>query len=418
MHMKRLLKASRMARFWQAVSLGRSSYATRRQSPAPLRILCCALTLALTPIQAAELTIGSPASAGMSAAGLAAAAELLDAEVRKGGITAASIAVVRHDTVVLSRGYGRLWPEAGSETVEPDSIFLLASITKPLTACALMRLVDRGLVSLDDPVERYIPEFTGGERGKILVRHILSHISGLPSMPPEDRELRRANAPLSRWVERTVVAPLVFSPGTRYQYQSAGLLLAGEIVERLTAMRLRDYLQEQIFAPLHMSRSALGMGSFELKKTVWVKESAGSNPDDLKRFGANSPYWRDQGHPWGGMHSSAMDLAVLMRMMLNGGEYSGKRILSRAAVEAMTRDQNRGLNAPYGLGWALAKSSGAARFGELVSDATFGHTGATGTVAWADPRRDLICIILTNHKVDAGRLLRQVSNSVVASVVE
>ncbi len=384
----------------------------------PGGVVTCVLALLLAPLHAGELKTGSPASVGMSAEGLNSASQLLEDEVQKGGITAASIGVVRHNTIVLSRGYGKLWPEARSGAVEPDSIFLLASITKPVTASALMRLVDRGLVSLDDPVEYYIPEFTGGERGKILVRHILSHISGLPSMPPENTELRRANAPLSRFVERTVVAPLIFSPGTQYRYQSTGLLLAGEIVERLTGMRLREYLRRDIFVPLGMSRSALGMGDFELKKTVWVKDSPNSNPDDLKRFGANTPYWRDQGHPWGGMHSSALDLAVLMRTMLNGGEYSGKRILSPAAVDAMTRDQNRGLNAPYGLGWALAKSPGAARFGELVSNATFGHTGATGTVAWADPERDLICVILTNHKVDAGRLLRQVSNGVVASVLE
>jgi CubicO group peptidase (beta-lactamase class C family) len=384
----------------------------------PARVVTCVLSLLLAPIHAGELKTDSPVSVGMSERGLNSAAQLLEAEVRKGGITAASIAVVRHDTIVLSRGYGKLWPEVGSDAVEPDSIFLLASITKPVTALALMRLVDRGLVSLDDPVAHYIPEFTAGERGKILVRHILSHISGLPSMPPENTELRRANAPLSRFVERTIVAPLIFSPGTQYRYQSAGLLLAGEIVERLTGMRLREYLQGDVFAPLGMSRSALGMGNFVLKKTAWVKDSPNANPHDLKRFGANTPYWRDQGHPWGGMHSSAMDLALLMRMMLNGGKYSGKRILSRAAIDAMTRDQNRGLHAPYGLGWALAKSPGASRFGELVSDATFGHTGATGTVAWADPERDLICVILTNHKVDSGRLLRLVSNRVVASVVE
>ena len=354
----------------------------------------------------------------MSASGLEMAASLLQAEVKQGGVTAASIVVARRNTIVLARGFGRLWPEPGSAPVKSDSIFLLASITKPVTAVALMRLVDRGLVSLNDPVQHYISEFTGGERNRILVRQILSHISGLPSMPPENTELRRAHAPLSKFVERTVVAPLIFSPGTEYRYQSAGLLLAGEIVERLTGDRLRDNLKKQVFDPLGMSRSALGMGEFELKKTVWVRDSPNAHPADVARFGANTPYWRDQGHPWGGMHSSATDLAILLRMMLNRGSYSGERILSPAAVEAMTRDHNRGLNAPYGLGWALADSPGPARFGELVSDSTFGHTGATGTVAWADPERDLICIILTNHKVRNGELLRRASNGVVAAVID
>lgn len=366
----------------------------------------------------AQLRTGSPSSVGLSESGLKAAAAHLEAEVEQGGITAASIVVARHNTIVLAQGFGKLWPEPDSPKVKADSIFLLASITKPVTAVALMRLVDRGLVSLDDPVQHYISEFAGGERPKIRVRHILSHISGLPSMPPENTELRRANAPLSKFVERTVVAPLIFSPGTEYRYQSVGLLLSGEIVERLTGKSLRDYLEEEVFHPLGMSHSALGMGDFDLKKTVWVKESPNADRADLKSFGANSAYWRDQGHPWGGMHSSATDIAVLLRMMLNGGSYSGRKILSSAAATAMTRDHNRGVDGAYGLGWALAHSPGPARFGELVSDATFGHTGATGTVAWADPERDLICVILTNHKVRSGELLRRVSNAVAASVVD
>ena len=375
------------------------------------------LLLALPPATSAQLRNGSAGSVGLTESGLKAAGALLGEEVERGGITAASLVVVRRETIAFAEGFGTLWPEERSASVEADSIFLLASITKPVTALALMRLVDRGLVSLDDPVQRYIPELRGGERHKILVRHILSHISGLPSMPPENRELRRAHAPLSKFVERTVVAPLIFSPGTQYRYQSAGLLLAGEIVERLTGKRLRDYLEEEVFRPLGMSHSAVGMGDFELKKTVWVKESPNANSADLRRFGANTPYWRDQGHPWGGMHSSAPDLAILLRMMLNGGRYAGAKILSPAAADTMIRDHNLRLDAPYGLGWALANSPGAARFGELVSDATFGHTGATGTVAWADPERDLICVILTNHKVRSGELLRRVSNAVVASVM-
>ncbi len=116
-----------------------------------------------------------------------------------------------------------------------------------------------------------------------------------------------------------------------------------------------------------MTHSALGLGAFKIKDTVWVKTSPGADPQDLRRYGANTPYWRDIGHPWGGMHSSATDLAILMQMMLSQGEYGRRRVLSRAAVQTMTRDQNRPFTAPYGLGWALVNSPGAARFGELAS---------------------------------------------------
>ena len=334
-----------------------------------------------------------------------------------GRISAAAITVARNRTIVLSKGFGKLTPSPGAPQVQPDSIFLLASITKPVTACALMILVDRGLVSLDDPVSQYLPEFTGGERPKVRVRDLLSHISGMPDMLPENRDLRRAHAPLSEFVRRATRTPLLYTPRTSFRYQSKGILLAAEIVERVSGQRLRDFEQKEMFGPLGMKGSALGMGGRRIADTVWYETSPNAaNHADLERFGPNSLYWRDMGHPWGGMHSSAPDLAVLLQTMLNGGTYGDKRIFSRASVRAMTTDQNTHLQAPWGLGWGLANSLVWNFFGELVTPATFGHTGATGTVAWADPERDLLCVILTNRMVERGRLLRRVSNAVSAAV--
>jgi CubicO group peptidase (beta-lactamase class C family) len=102
------------------------------------------------------------------------------------------------------------------------------------------------------------------------------------------------------------------------------------------------------------------------------------------------------GHPWGGMHTTTTDLAILLQTFLNGGAYAGKRILSPATVRAMTLDQNTKLAAPWGLGWALGRAIAWNGFGDLVSPRTFGHSGATGTVAWADPETQLLCVILTS----------------------
>lgn len=364
----------------------------------------------------AQLQEGPPASVGMSQQQLDAAASILAEQLDSGPVTAASIVVARRNRIVLARGFGKLSHDAEAPRVRPDSIFLLASITKPVTGCALMILVDRGLVSLDDPVSHYLPEFQGGERARVTVRNLLSHISGLPDMLPRNRELRRAHSPLSGFVQGAAKTPLLYSPGSSFRYQSKGILLAAEIVERVSGQRLRDFEKEEMFEPLGMRHSALGMGDWKLEETVWVETSPNSNQADLDRFGPNSPYWRDMGHPWGGMHSSALDLAVLLQTMLNGGEYGGNRVFSRAAVDAMTSDQNGSLEAPWGLGWALRDSPVWNFFGELVSAKTFGHTGATGTVAWADPERDLLCVILTNRMVENGRLLRRVSNAVAAAV--
>lgn len=368
----------------------------------------------------AQLQPVEPAVVGMSARRLRVAADLLDSEVKEGKLGAAAILVARRGKIVLEKGYGRLAVEANSPAVKPDSIFLLASITKPVTACALMLLVERGLVSLNDPVSRYLPEFTGGERGKARVRDLLSHTSGLPDMLPENTALRRAHEPLSSFVAGALKTPLLYTPGEDFRYQSMGVLLAGEIVERITKMRLRDFERKEIFEPLGMKNSALGMKQgWRIEDTVQVYESPTGNQADRERFGANSAYWRDMGHPWGGMHSTALDLAILMQTFLNHGRYAGKQWMSPATVTAMITDQNARLHKPWGLGWALAGSTVWIYAGELVSARTFGHAGATGTVVWADPESQVLCVILTNRpiSIDGGRLLRVVSNAVNASIM-
>ena len=360
----------------------------------------------------AELQPALPPAAGMSAARLEAASRLLAAEISSGRVLAASLLVARHEKVVLHRGYGKLAPTGEARPVTPGTVFLLASITKPVTACSLLLLAERGKVSLNDPARVYLPELAHRE---IRVRDLLSHTSGMPDMLPENTELRRAHAPLSEFVKHAMTTPLLYPPRTDFRYQSMGTLLAGEIVERVSGQRLRDFEREEIFAPLGMKDSSLGLGGRRIEDTAWCQSQPGPDTD---RFGANSPYWRDMGHPWGGMHSTTMDLAILLQTFLDGGVYAGKRVFSRATVAAMTRDQNTAIGKPWGLGWGLATSIVWSYFGELVSSRTFGHSGAIGTVAWADPETGLVCVILTTRPSgeDDGRLLRLVSNAVAAAV--
>ena len=366
----------------------------------------------------AQLQCGEPAAVGMSAPRLEVVAALLRDEVKRGRITAASILVARKGSIVLSAAFGHLSPVSGSRPVEPDSVFLLASITKPVTVCALMILVERGLVSLEDPVNKYLPEFTGGDRGKVLVRHILSHSSGLPDMVRENVSLRRAHAPLSEFVKAGFTTPLIYSPNQGFGYQSLGTLFAGEIVERIAGKRLRDFEREEIFEPLGMNKSSLGIGTIPLEDIVRHRTAKPPYSEAEKSYGSNSAYWRELGAPWGGMYSTTHDLAILLQTFLNGGEYAGYRLFSPATVELMTSDQNQSVKAPWGLGWALRDSPVWNLFGEICSSRTFGHVGVTGTTAWADPERDLLCVILTNELVEGGSFLRRVSNAVTAAVVE
>ncbi len=332
---------------------------------------------------------------------LSRAAAILESEVKQGRLQAASILVAHRGKTLLHRGFG---------AAQADSIYQVASITKPVTATALMLLVERGQVSLNDPVRLYLPDFTGGDRDKVRVRDLLAHTSGLPDMLPENVELRRAHAPLSEFVKRTYTTPLLFPPGSEFRYQSMGVLLAAQIVEKIGGMPLPAFEQKEIFGPLRMKDTVLGLGKLRIEDTIPI--GGDSNSD----FGANSPYWRNMAHPWGGLHTTVTDLAILMQAFLNGG----RPILSAATVRAMLTDQNARLNAPWGLGWALGRAVAWNGFGDLVSPQAFGHSGASGTVVWADPRSQTVCVILTNRpwSVDEGRLLRLVSNAVAAAVAE
>jgi CubicO group peptidase (beta-lactamase class C family) len=366
----------------------------------------------------AQLSTAPPASVGMSGAQLDRAAQLLETETSEGRVLSASLLVARDGRVVLHQGFGRIHPDKNSSATKPDTVYLLASISKPITVAGLMVLVDRGLVSLADPVSRYLPEFQGEDRAKVRVRDLLTHTSGLPDMLPENTQLRREHAPLSEFVNRAMRTPLLYEPGKDFAYQSMGTLLASEIAQRVAKQPFREYLKREIFDPLGMKNTALGMGAHKIENTAWCQTGGRANPDDLARFGANSPYWRDMGHPWGGVHSTTTDLAVLLQTFLNGGSFNGARVFSPATVAAMTRDQNAHVGAPWGLGWGLATSRVWSYFGDLCSPRTFGHSGATGTVAWADPERKLVCVILTTRPSgeDGGRLLRLVSNAVSAAI--
>ena len=355
-----------------------------------------------------QMRTTAPSEVGMSKQGLEQAAKLLGDEVSSGHVTSAAIIVVRKDRVVLHRGFG----------AQADTPFLLASISKPVTAAALMLLVERGQVSLQDSVSVHLKEFSGKDRAAIRVRDLLSHTSGLPDMLAENVALRRKHAPLSEFVKGSMTTPLLFEPGKDFSYQSMGILLAAEIVERVSGQRLRDFLDKEFFEPLGMRNTFLGLMGRKVKDTAQAQPVTGQNVGEWAEFGWNSHYWRDLGAPWGGLHSTTSDLAVFLQMFLNGGSYNGVRVLSPATVTAMTHDQNQHIDRPWGLGWGLSTSPVWAYFGDLVSLRTFGHSGATGTVAWADPNRQLITVILTTRpsSEDGGRLLRNVSNAVTGSV--
>jgi len=365
------------------------------------------------------LKMGKPEQVGMSRHRLEIVSQILTDETKSGRVTAASVLVARRGIIVLRGGWGTLTPDAASAKAGPETVYILASISKPITVLMLMLLVERGQISLNDPVQKYLPEFQGSGREKVRVQDLLTHTSGLPDMLPQNVKLREANAPLTEFVKGAMTTPLLFEPRASFSYSSMGTLLAAEIVERVTKMPLGEFEKRELFEPLKMKNSSLGLGKRSLADTARVQgDSFAQTEKELDRYGANSPYLRKLGHPWGGMHSTVDDLGIVLQMFLNGGVYDGKRILGRPTVEAMTTDQNKRLGHAWGLGWGLQTSSAWNAFGDLSSARTFGHSGASGTVAWADPQRELLCVILTTRpwRQDRGFLLRRIGNVVQGAV--
>eukprot|EP01045_Picozoa_sp_COSAG04_P025701 COSAG04_NODE_3423_length_2824_cov_2.216514_3_plen_289_part_00 len=280
-------------------------------------------------------TTAAPEAVGLSSARLEAAASVYESAIgAPDGVSAASMVVLRRGQVVLARGFGRVAPQPEAPAVEPSSVFMLASITKPVTAMALLLLVEEGRLSLEDPACLHLPEFSEGERASITVRDLLAHTSGLPDMLPENMALREARAPLSDFVAQTLTTPLLFTPGTDFSYQSMGILLAATIVERLTGQPMRDFMcgpaplittryptsphptlfphptpttclltadwladgrRDRIFTPLGMHNSELGLGpNVAIDDCVWIgtrPDGASDGPPDLP----NTRYWRDMG---------------------------------------------------------------------------------------------------------------------------
>src|SRR5262245_49462229 len=167
---------------------------------------------------------------------------------------------------VLHKGesFTRHFGKAASD----DAMFLLGSISKPINVTAVMTLFDQDAFRLDDRVKNFLPAFTGGGRDDVTVRHLLTHVSGLPDQLAKNNELRKQHAPLTEFAAQAVRAPLDFAPGAKYQYSSMGILLAARIAELVSGSDIRTLVDRSVFQPLGMKHSAQGLGRFKLEKMV------------------------------------------------------------------------------------------------------------------------------------------------------
>lgn len=324
---------------------------------------------------------------------------LVRAAIREGAFPGAALAVGTRDSVLYLQGYGRLTWSAASPAVSPEStLYDLASVTKVIaTTTAAMMLVDRGLLVLDAPVARYVPEFDGPGTAPITVRELLTHTSGLRADLPIDMIRGAADAAtLLGLVYRET--PRV-APGSRVLYSDLNAVLLGEVVRRASGTPLDGFLAREIAGPLALKETRFHPPRGFLGRTAPTGVWRGHPVAGV----VNDPTGAKLGGVAGnaGLFSSARDVARFAQFMLRGGRASDGRALVRAeTVHAFTARAAYfgGSSESRGLGWQTVPtgervSSAGSRFGPR----SFGHTGWTGTSLWIDPDRGLFVVLLTNR---------------------
>lgn len=300
---------------------------------------------------------------------------------------------------------------AAKKPMTKDAMFWIASMSKPITATAFMMLVDEGKVSLDDPVEKYLPEFKGQmviavkdaehvllkkPKHPITVRNVLSHTSGLSFRSAVETPTLDM-LPLRVAVLSYAAAPLEFEPDTKYQYANAGINTAARIIEVISGMSYEDFMQQRLFTPLGMVDTTF-WPSEEQEKRIASSYKPNQDKTDLEAIPVGQLHYPLHDHirqpmPAGGLYSTAADVAKFCQMLLNGGQLNGKRYISEVALKQLqTKQTGEGLNA-YSLGFQLNGTS-------------FGHGGAYATNMSIDPAKGIAMIFMVQHsgwRTDEGK---------------
>jgi CubicO group peptidase (beta-lactamase class C family) len=293
------------------------------------------------------------------------------------------------------------------EPMRTDAIFWIASMSKPVLGTLLLMLQDEGLLSVDDPVEKYLPEFKNlktadGKPARVTIRHLLTHTSGMGEITGE--QARKCKT-LADVIPLYVAQPVRFTPGSKWAYCQSGINTGGRIAEVVTGEPLEKLLKRKLFDPLGMKDTTFYITEKQLPRlakshrrtakgdleATAISFLHGKSPTSTDRFPA----------PNGGLFSTAPDYARFCQMILRGGELDGKRFLKPQTVKLMTTIQTVGLRTGFtpgngwGLGWCVVREPQGIT--AMLSPGTFGHGGAYGTQAWIDPETKRVYILMVQR---------------------
>ena len=375
-------------------------------------IICIGFVLWLliaSPV-VAGLPLAEPASVGLDAQRL----QRIDAIVAEGlaekKMPGCVVCVGRHGKIALLKAYGQKQLQPSELPMTTDTVFDMASITKPMaTATSIMLLIERGQLRLNDKVTSFLPEFAANDKESITIHDLLIHHSGLLA----DNAIADYDQGPAEAIKRICELKLLNPIGTKFVYSDVNFILLGEIIQRVSGKSVHEFARENIFAPLGMSATGYLPSDALRARTAPTEQRDGHwmqgevhDPRAFKLGGV-------AGHA--GLFSSAEDVAIYAQMMLGRGEYGGVRVLSPQTVARMIRG-DRVSSGVRGLGWDKRTGFSTNR-GELLSDAAFGHGGFTGTVLWIDPELDLFFVFLSNRVHPNGKGLVNPLAGRIATVV-
>jgi len=311
---------------------------------------------------------------------------LMERAISNNLISGGVVVIGNHAGILLSTARGRLSARPEAPLLNEQTIFDLASLTKVIaTAPAVMKLLDEGRISLQDPLTRWFPEFKGSEGENITILHLLTHTSGLTDFEISTEQ------PMNTAIYKAAAEKNRPRPGSKFKYADINFILLGELVHRVSGKTLDVFCREEVFAPLVTPETTfLPAENLTARIAPTLGYSSGTVQDlNARRLGSVA------GHA--GLFSSAQNLARFARLMLDGGEIDGKRILSEHVVKQMSTPIlcSNG-TVMRGLGWDIHSPFSSPK-GKLFSEASFGHTGYSGSSIWIDPKQDLFVVLLTNR---------------------
>src|SRR5947209_5998128 len=394
-----------------------------------------------TVLLVASVALFLPARADDRAGGsLAAIRSKMQEYVDRGEIAGAVTLVGRHDAVLDLSTVGSADLDKHRPMTQ-ETIFRIASMTKPITAIGIMMLVDEGKLSVEDSVEKHLPEFRGQmlvasrdksagtetlkkPRRPITVRDLLTHTSGLPGWPPGLADIyRKRDRTLAEGILVVSQRPLDFEPGSKWAYCNTGIDTLGRIIEVVGGQAYEDFLRSRLFDPLGMTDTTFYPTQAQRDRVAVTYGKKDGRLVAGKTSIIELPAHARYAIPAGGLYSAAPDLAKLYEMMLNRGTFGGRRYLSETAVEAMTRvqtDLNTGFvgGMDWGFGWGVVRDPKDVT--ESLSPGSYGHGGAFGTQVWIDPVKDLFTVLLIQRdglaNSDGTAMRRDLQNLAAAMV--